>query len=207
MPLVGELFREEVQSWQLPPGEDVLPHKGVVVPFATFGPAQRVQQKYAIVFEAVIDFVEVSGKGLTPYVLKHPHRVDAVELAFSFPIVSEAKVDVRMAVVFLGPLHLCFGQRHSCDLHIVLGRQKVRQTAKAKTDLQELHTRLQVQLFADHFHLGHLGLIQSEVWLVEVADGVLHVPVQHLLIDFDGFHVVGPVDVLRGSLHGVARHL
>ena len=75
-----------------------------MVPFATFGPAQRVQQKYAIVFEAVIDFVEVSGKGLTPYVLKHPHRVDAVELAFSFPIVSEAKINVRMAVVFLGPL-------------------------------------------------------------------------------------------------------
>ena len=32
MPLVGELFREEVQSWQLPPGEDVLPHLNTAMP-------------------------------------------------------------------------------------------------------------------------------------------------------------------------------
>ncbi len=94
------------------------------------------------------------------------------------PVIQQQIFHRQFARIF--PRHGKLPVRHGDARHpdLVMLRHIPRQATPSATDVQYAHARFQLELAADHLHLGKLGVLKI-VRLPPVTATVLHIGVKH----------------------------
>ena len=111
---------------------------------------------------------------------KHADRHNAIKLTFKFPIILHCDLHRQISTALLRQLGLLYGYRHSGYMHIMMLGHPACQPSPTTSNIQHLHSRLELQFGAYHLHLCNLCLIKATGRFPE-STAVIHVRIEHLL--------------------------